>query len=198
MNVVDPEAEAENTTRGAFLDAAERIMLTEGYAAVTTRRLGAAVGVNHALINYHFGSMDNLLIEVFRRGVDRSRRRQTEALNSAQPLWALWEHLHDESNTALIAEFLALAHHHTAIRTEVADSSRRLRELQLAAVAAVLENYGTATETHTPEAIVLTMSGISHLVRMEAAFGIHTGHTHVVAMVERLLHDLEGDRRNDA
>ena len=61
-------ADRENSaTRAALLDAAEQIMVEEGYAGVSTRRLAARAGANSALVYYYFGNMDNLFVELFRR-----------------------------------------------------------------------------------------------------------------------------------
>lgn len=189
----DPD---RSTTRAALLDAAEKIMLEEGYAAVSSRRLGTAAGVNSALVYYYFGNMDKLFAELFRRGADRSYQHQVQALASPQPLWALWEAIHDQSQTALTMEFVALANHRKAIRAEISDSSRRFRALQLESVARILAGYEVRSPDHTPETIVLIMSSISRFLRMEEAFDVDTGHREVVAVVEKFLRELEGERRS--
>ncbi|WP_019926866.1 TetR/AcrR family transcriptional regulator [Nocardia sp. BMG111209] len=187
---------AENpTTRTALLDAAEKIMMDEGYAAVSSRRLGTAVGVNPALVYYYFENMDNLFIELFRRGADRSYQTQIDALAAPQPLWSLWEAIHDRSHTALTMEFVALANHRKAIRAEISDSSRKFRKLQLDAVAKILDGYGVRDETRTPETIVLTMSSISRFLRIEEAFDVDAGHRQVINLVEIFLRELEGERQ---
>ncbi len=57
---------ADSKTRLALLDAAERLLLAEGYAAVTSRRVAAAAGLKHQLVHYYFRTMDDLLLEVYR------------------------------------------------------------------------------------------------------------------------------------
>ncbi|MEV0542757.1 TetR/AcrR family transcriptional regulator [Nocardia salmonicida] len=189
-------SDAENSTsRSALLDAAEHIMLEEGYAAVSSRRLGTRAGVNPALVYYYFDNMDNLFVELFRRGADRSYERQLRALESAQPLWALWDSIHDQSHTALTMEFVALANHRKAIRAEIAESSRRFRSLQLDAVAKILADYGASAVRYTPGALVLLMSSISRFLRMEEAFDVDTGHADVIDLIESFLRELEGERR---
>ncbi|WP_405137913.1 TetR/AcrR family transcriptional regulator [Nocardia sp. NBC_01388] len=183
------------TTRAALLDAAQQIMLEEGYAAVSTRRIAALASANSALVYYYFGNMDNLFVELFRRGADRSYAHQLEALNSPQPLWALWESIHDQSHTALTMEFVALANHRKAIRVEITESSKRFRALQLAAVSEILARYGAQTRPYTPGALVLLMSSISRFLRMEEAFGIDTCHDETIELIETYLRDLEGERR---
>ncbi|WP_181696047.1 TetR/AcrR family transcriptional regulator [Nocardia sp. GTS18] len=188
-----PARDAENpTTRSALLDAAECIMLEEGYAAVSSRRLGTTAGVNPALVYYYFGNMDNLFVELFRRGADRSYERQLRALASPQPLWALWDAINDQSQTALTMEFVALANHRKAIRAEIAESSRRFRALQLDAVSSALADHGGAG--YSPGALILLMSSVSRFLRMEEAFEVDTGHAEVVELIESFLREVEGER----
>src|ERR671910_3642271 len=51
-------------TRERILDAAFRRLAREGYAALSVREIAKDAGVNHALINYHFRSKDQLVIAV--------------------------------------------------------------------------------------------------------------------------------------
>jgi AcrR family transcriptional regulator len=67
---------ARTAAEGALLDAAERLLLAEGYAAITTRRLAAEAGVNHGLVHYYFGSVENVLVRVLERFTERLIARQ--------------------------------------------------------------------------------------------------------------------------
>src|SRR5690348_8744798 len=51
-------------TKAKILDAAFRRLAAEGYAALSIREIARDAGVNHALINYHFRSKDQLVISV--------------------------------------------------------------------------------------------------------------------------------------
>ena len=51
-------------TKAKILDAAFRRLANEGYAALSMREIARGAGVNHALINYHFRSKDELVIAV--------------------------------------------------------------------------------------------------------------------------------------
>ena len=53
--------------RGLLLDAAEQLMIEEGYAAVTSRRLASKAGLKPQLVHYYFRTMEELFLEVFRR-----------------------------------------------------------------------------------------------------------------------------------
>jgi AcrR family transcriptional regulator len=187
-NVGDP------TTRNALLDAAQQLMLAEGYAGVSTRRVAAKAGVNSALVFYYFDSLDGLFIELFRRGAEQSFERLQEALSSPQPLWGFWDLIHDRSGSATTMEFTALANHRKAIRAEIADYSRRFRKAQLDALSVVLEGYGVDPETWPPTAVILILAGVSRYILIEEAFDLDIGHDEAEAIVTRYLEALEGPR----
>src|SRR5580692_5784498 len=65
-------------TRSAILAAAERLYADRGFADVTLRDIVAAADVNLAAVNYHFGSKDELIAELF---VTRSLATNRERLN---------------------------------------------------------------------------------------------------------------------
>ena len=69
---------ASDHTRTAILAAAERLYADRGFGDVTLRDIVAAAGVNLAAVNYHFGSKDELIAELF---VTRSIATNRERLN---------------------------------------------------------------------------------------------------------------------
>jgi AcrR family transcriptional regulator len=185
----------DSATRTALLDAAADVMLEEGYAAVSTRRLAQRAGVNNGLVSYYFGTMDSLFIELFRRGAERSLARLRQVLRSPQPLWALWELTHDFSSNALTMEFIALANHRKAIKAEIAEYSRTFRTLQLDALSEVITGYGVDPERWPPASLILVMAASSRFLHIEDAFDVHIGHAELVAAIEREITALEGERR---
>ena len=78
-------------TRVVLLDAAEKLMLEEGYAAVSSRRVAARAGLKPQLVHYYFRTMDDLFLALFRRRAEQAQERQGRALSSDQPLWSLWD-----------------------------------------------------------------------------------------------------------
>jgi AcrR family transcriptional regulator len=183
----------DSATRTALLDAAEALMLEEGYAAVSSRRIANRAGLPNA-IHYYFETMDDLFIELFRRGASQSLARQEEVLASPQPLWAFWDLLLDRSNGDLTTEFIALANHRKAIRSEIAESSRTFRRAQLAVLASVINKSESTPAPQSPEAIVLLLSAVSRFLTTENAFDLDIGHTEVIAFVEHCIEDFEGER----
>src|ERR1700759_960295 len=58
------------STKQRILDSAEALFARHGFAGASLRQVTAAAKVNLAAVNYHFGSKENLINEVFRRRLD--------------------------------------------------------------------------------------------------------------------------------
>jgi AcrR family transcriptional regulator len=71
------------STRERILGAAETLFARHGIAGASLRQVTAAANVNLAAVNYHFGSKDNLIEEVFRRRLDELNARRLDALERA-------------------------------------------------------------------------------------------------------------------
>ena len=69
---------ASDHTRTAIINAAEKLYAERGFGDVTLRDIVAAAEVNLAAVNYHFGSKDELIAELF---VTRSLATNRERLN---------------------------------------------------------------------------------------------------------------------
>jgi AcrR family transcriptional regulator len=78
-------------TKTRILDAAFRCLTNGGYAALSMREIGKDAGVNHALINYHFHSKDQVVIAVLdeanRQLLERQKRMYAEPGGFAEK-WA--------------------------------------------------------------------------------------------------------------
>ena len=186
---------AENSkTRAILLDAAEMLMLEEGYAAVTSRRLAAKAGLKRQLVHYYFRTMDDLYLELWRRYVDKNLIRQARALASSQPIRAMWEYSSDVNDTSLGIEFMALARHRKAIRAELGRTGERFRSMQAGALSQLLEDYGLRGSLESPESLAVLITSVSRILVMESELGISGGHSQVLEFVERWLTRLEGPR----
>ncbi|MGZ4693910.1 MAG: TetR family transcriptional regulator, partial [Acidimicrobiales bacterium] len=78
-------------TRAQLLDAAEALLLEEGYAAVTSRRVAAKAGLKPQLVHYYFRTMDDLFLEVFRRRADENLSLFARAIAADGSLRNLWK-----------------------------------------------------------------------------------------------------------
>ena len=64
-------------TRDALPDAVERLMLRDGYAAVTYRAVAAEAGVTSGLVQYYFPALDQVFLAAIRRRSPRGQVRTT-------------------------------------------------------------------------------------------------------------------------
>jgi len=78
-----PDPEREAATKAAIFAAAERLFALRGFGEVSVRDITAEAGVNLAGVNYHFGSKDALLFEIFRRRTAELNRERARMLHEA-------------------------------------------------------------------------------------------------------------------
>lgn len=178
--------------RGVLLDAAEQLMLEEGYAAVTSRRVAEKAALKPQLVHYYFRTMDDLCLAAFRRRAEEGLAAQAQVLQARQPLWALWRFSTDPAATAITMEFIALANHRKALKAEIAYYAERFRDEQRNALSTVLDRYGIDHAEVPPLVWSVLMTSISRVLVIEQALGMSAGHAEIVEFVERYLHRLEG------
>ena len=77
------DAQKEAATKAQVLSAAERLFALNGFQNVSVRDITAEAGVNLASVNYHFGSKDALLFEIFRRRTAELNRDRARMLHEA-------------------------------------------------------------------------------------------------------------------
>ena len=179
------------------MDAAEQLLIEEGYAAVTSRRVGTEAGLKPQLVHYYFRTMDDLFTEVLRRRADENLARFERAIASDGSLRTLWELNADPRGTAFSLEFVALANHRKAIRAEIARYAERLRAAQLEAISAALEVQGVTAEQLPPVVALLLVTGLSQVLAIERALGVTAGHDDTSAFVASLIDRLEGNVSRD-
>ena len=166
-------------------------MREEGYAAVTSRRVEERAGFKSKLVHYHFKSMDELFLAVFERANDEFQTLQAEALASPHPIRALWDLWIRSADTALVAEFLALASHRKAVRAEIRRANDQVRKTQTAAIAGALEAAGIDEREFPPEVMAFMMAAVARTLATEKALGSSAAHATSVAFLEQRLNMLE-------
>jgi AcrR family transcriptional regulator len=182
---------AEPSTREQLLDAAEQLLMSEGYAAVTSRRVGTQAGITPQLVHYYFRTMDDLFLEVFRRRADAGLDHVRAALGARPTLRQLWD-LREAgvTMTRFSLEFMALANHRKAIQSAIAGYFTKYRELQLDAFTAALTDLGVPPERCPPLFAQLAMIGITQIMAIDAELGFETDYEEVIAFVERQIDGL--------
>ena len=178
------------TTREALIEATAQILLDEGYAAATSRRVAAQAGVKPALVHYYFPSMDDLFVAVLRDKAETNLRRQRQAMAEAEPLHALWQ-LNGAQDAQLFTEFLAMANHRKAIRSEIVSYAMRFRDLEEGAMTLALKARGVDLEAFPPVVMSMIMGSLARMVLHEQGLGITRGHDQAMAFIEQCLDRFE-------
>jgi AcrR family transcriptional regulator len=181
----------DSKTRTQLLDAAERLLLEEGYAAVTSRRVAAKAGLKPQLVHYYFRTMDDLFLDVFRRRAERDLAGFERAIAEDGSLRNLWRLNADPRGVAFTMEFVALGNHRKAIRAEIARYAERFRATQVEAVTAALADHHIPEDRLPPIVALLTMTGLSQVLALEDALGVTTGHDSTREFIERFIDQLE-------
>jgi AcrR family transcriptional regulator len=73
-------------TKGQLVAAALETLRTEGFAGATSRAIARAGGFNQALIFYHFGSVDSLLLAALDASSEARLQPYREALEQAESI----------------------------------------------------------------------------------------------------------------
>jgi TetR/AcrR family transcriptional regulator len=172
----------------ALLDAAERLLRDEGYAAITTRRLAAEAGVNHGLVHYYFGSVENLLLRVLERFTERLTARQRAMYADPEiPFLEKWRQAmrylvgEDVEYEKIWLELQALAWNHPELRERVARVNDEWRAVLTEAFAEPRERYGIQMPL---EALVSLVMTFNEGVMLERAQGITAGHQELLAWID--------------
>lgn len=71
------------STKDRILGAAEELFAQYGFSGTSLRQVTSRADVNIAAVNYHFGSKENLVNEVFRRRMDEMSDQRLSALKAA-------------------------------------------------------------------------------------------------------------------
>ena len=182
-----------SATRDALIAATAQVMLEEGYAAATSRRVAATAGVKPALVHYYFPSMDDLFVAVLRDKAEGNLAHQRQAIAETRPLHALWQ-LKNAHDAQLFTEFLAMANHRKAIRSEIVAYAMRFRDIEEGLVTLALKARGIDLELFPPVVMTMIMGGLARIFLHEKGLGITRGHAEATAFIDRWLDRFEMPR----
>jgi AcrR family transcriptional regulator len=177
--------------RAVLLDAAERLMLEEGYAAVTSRQVASRAGLKPQLVHYYFRTMDDLFLAMFRRRAEEGLHRQAQMLESGQPLHALWEFSTEADAVALTMEFAALGNHRKVIRAEIARYAEMFRAAEIAAMTRIMGEQPIDSDEWPPAVLAVLLASAARMIVMEQSLGMSGGHAETLGFIRRYLDQLE-------
>lgn len=192
MSATDPKQPTANPdTRTRILDATEEIMLEEGYAGVSSRKVAAKAGLKSKILHYYFSTMDELFIAAFQRREDEHFARFAGAAASSTPLRDLWSLSIDAASSKLYLEFNALASHRPKVRDFIARSNTRDRTSMTTALQAVFMKSGIDARQFPPDVVATVIAGMARVFATDKALGTDAGHAGVLRIVDRLLEEIE-------
>src|SRR5580698_11097345 len=182
-----------SATWSLLLDGAENILKEEGYASLTSRRIAKRAGIKQQLTYYYFRTMDELMVEAFRRLSKRELARLETALSSDLPLRKLWSVCSNTSDARLISEFMALAHRSEGVKNEVVEFIERSRRMQTRAFAKSIKKLRKRSGIAALPPVVITFltTSIALALTRESALGITSAHKEITDLVKQCLSALE-------
>lgn len=166
-------------------------MLSEGYAAVTARRIAAEAGVTAPLVHYHFGPLDDLFIAVLRRRAEEGLERQRQVMAGDRPLSALWDFSFATATVRYITEFMALAHHRDAVKEELVRFIQRFQEAAVVSLEEAQQEGRVALGELGAFGVVTALINSARGIAMQWVLGTREGHDEAVAIVMNLIGPLE-------
>ena len=193
--MTEAPATARQNAEEAFLDAAERLLVEIGYAAITTRRLAREAGANQGLVHYYFGSMDNLLVRVLERFTERLIVRQRAMYAAELPFIEKWReamrYLDEDFASGyqkVWYELQAMAWNKPELRERIAHVTVEWREV-------LEEAFEQARREHGIEmpvgALAVLVAAFNQGLILERLSGIDSGHRELLDWIDAWLEERE-------
>lgn len=192
-------SEAGDATRKALLDAAEDLLISKGVAGITTRKVAEQAGVNQALVHYHFGTIEELLVAALERVSVQVKPRSQEIY---QPDRLFIEGWFEEMEAAITTDFdkgwgkvwlenLTLAANRPKIAKQYVKASTMTRKLHEKHVREMLEELGVDPEEYPPQGIVTLLDAVTSKLILDRLVGIKAGHKEMIELLHRMWEQLQ-------
>ena len=124
-------ARKPGTTREAILDAARQRLLEDGFARLSTRGVAETAAVPLSQLHYHFGSKQQLILEVLEVENERRLARQTAMYGEERPLWQRYEEACDFLEDDLDSGYVRVLQEMIAAGWSDPEIGSKVRELML-------------------------------------------------------------------
>jgi TetR/AcrR family transcriptional regulator len=189
---------ARSAAEEALLDAAERLLVEVGYAGITTRRLAEEAGVNHGLVHYYFGSIENLFVRVLERYTTALTARQRSMYAADVRFVDKWRQAmrylvaDDVAYEKIWFELQALGWNRPELRERIAHVDAEWRAVLTEAFAEPHERYGIEMPLDALVSLVITFN---EGVILERLSGIETGHAALLDWIEQWMDGKEREWR---
>ncbi len=174
----------------AMLDSAQDVLLEEGHASLTSRRVAERLGVKQRLIYYYFRTMDDLIIDLFRRSNERELARLKAAAESPKPLREIWDVCINTTDARLVSEFMALANRIDGLKKEVIYFIEESRAIQIRVLQQAAARTANPSGLSAASLAIIATSVALSLTR-EGQLGVDAGHAEVRSLIEDLINSYE-------
>lgn len=182
----------------AFLDAAERLLVREGAAGISTRQLAREAGQNHGLVHYYFGSVDELLLQALERFSGRILERQQAMYGTDAPFIDKWRTAMGFIEEDLASgypkvwgELQTLAWNKPELRERLQSLNDRWRSLLRDALSEAIEEYGLKDARFSAEVWAALVMQFNEGLLLERLLGFDRGHSELLAAIDGWLTSLE-------
>lgn len=118
-----------NPTSLRIIEAARTCLLTDGYAALSTRRVAETAGVPLSQIHYHFRSKQGVILALLDHENRQLVARQRTMYGSDTPLWKRYEQACDFLDDDLESGYVRVLQEMIAAGWSDRDVARRVLEL---------------------------------------------------------------------
>lgn len=188
-------AERDTDSRTALIDAAERLLIERGHAALTVRVVASEAGVNHGLVRYYFTTLDNLLLEAFDRFTNQLFERQRALYARDIPFIEKWRAAmgyleSDDRETGygkLWLEMQSMAWNKPQLKARLQDVNRGWRDILTEAFTEAMSDYDIDSGQFPVDAVVSLVMTFNLGLHLESIGGTTDGHDALLAMIDRQL-----------
>jgi AcrR family transcriptional regulator len=189
-------SDSRRAAADAILDAAEQLLVDVGYAGITTRRLAEQAGVNHGLIHYYFGSMEEVLLQTLERFNDRLIERQRAMYSADVPFIDKWRAAMrfmdedvDSGYEKIRFELHALGWNRPEFQHRLQRVHQEWMDVLRPAFEVGLDELGIDKGRFPTQAVVSLVVTFNQGIFFERLAGLDSGHRELLDMIEQLLVD---------
>jgi len=201
--VSSPVTPARAEATEALLSAAESLLIEVGYAGITVRKLAERAGVNHGLVHYYFGSMQDLLLRVLERFTDGLIERQRAMYAADMPFVDKWRQamrfLDEDADSGyqkIWFELQAMGWNDVVVRGRLQGVQQRWIDVVRAAFESGLAELGVDPALYPTDAVVALVITFNNGIIVERLSGVDSGHRQLLRMIDDLLDRVEKEARD--
>jgi len=192
-------SDARQQATVALMDAAEGLLYEVGYAGVTTRAVAEAAGINHGLVHYYFGSMEELLTQTLERFVEQLALA-LETLYADPNLsfaekWRLGSQFWVDEPTSrfpkILLELLAMGWNMPTLRARLTEVHAQFRAIFEHHFGQALRDYDLDESQFPLKAIVAAVTSFQLGLIVEGLSGVEEGHQDLLDWIQQWIDALE-------